>query len=72
MRIKEMIHQHRRDFSAIFECEHCDYLVRIENGYDDRNYHENVIPRMVCGQCEKTSPDTYVPRETKYMEGLVV
>lgn len=43
MRIKEIISQHRRDFKAIFECEHCGYT-ETKSGYDDANYHQNVIP----------------------------
>ena len=44
MRIKEIISQHRRDFKAIFECEHCGHT-ETKSGYDDANYHQNVIPK---------------------------
>lgn len=54
MRIKEIISAHRRDFKAIYECEHCAYEMRTY-GYDDDNFHNNVIPNMECKGCGKTS-----------------
>jgi uncharacterized CHY-type Zn-finger protein len=54
MRIKEIISQHRRDFRAIYECEHCNDSHE-DSGYDDANFHKNVIPNMVCGKCQKKS-----------------
>lgn len=71
MRIKEITFQHRRDFSAIYECEHCGET-RKGGGYDDDNYHRNVIPKMTCKSCGKTAADTYRPLSTKYPEGYVV
>ena len=65
MKIKEILSQHRRDFVAILECEHCGDTTRV-NGYDDHNYHHNVIPAFKCPSCEKTAPDTYKPLEPKY------
>lgn len=50
MRIKEKLSQHRRDFRAIYECEHCGNEVR-DYGYDDANFHQNVIPAMKCAEC---------------------
>ena len=52
MRIKEILSQHRRDFSAIYQCEHCGYEEK-SGGYDDANFHNNVIPNMVCKNCGK-------------------
>ncbi len=54
MRIKEKIDQHRRDFMAIYVCEHCGYEIK-GSGYDDANFHENVIPNIKCPQCGKSS-----------------
>ena len=71
MRIKEKINQHRRDFTAIFECEHCGSEVEAQ-GYDDANYHYNVIPNMKCINCSKTAGDDYKPMETVYPEGQQV
>lgn len=54
MKIKQIVFQHRRDFEAIFECEHCGNEEKIW-GYDDSNYHNNVIPNMLCRKCGKKS-----------------
>ena len=69
MKIKEIIHQHRRDFVAMFECEHCKHQEQMR-GYDDANYHVNVVPNMECRICKKTSPENYRPLATKYPEGF--
>jgi hypothetical protein len=54
MRIQKRIDQNRRDFTAIYECEACGATKR-GYGYDDANFHENVIPNMVCESCGATS-----------------
>ena len=38
MRIKQKIRQHRRDFTAIYECESCG-ATHEEGGYDDAYFH---------------------------------
>ncbi len=71
MKIKKKLSQHRRDFRAIYECEHCGHEEE-GYGYDDRNFHENVIPDMECTKCGKTAPGNYSPRATKYPEHKIV
>ena len=71
MRIQKIIWQHRRDFQAVYECEHCQATVT-RDGYDDTNFHMNVIPKMVCDTCMELSDSTYQPRHTKYPDGLSV
>ena len=71
MRIKEIKSQHRRDFLAIYECEHCGYEEE-KSGYDDANFHLNVIPDMVCPACNKKAPDSYAPLSTKYPEDFQI
>ena len=74
MKIKRIIYQHRRDFEAFFECEGCEYIVRA-NGYDDRNFHDNVIPRMKCPACGMSALDLGVdvrPLMTMYPEGFQI
>ena len=71
MKIKKVTSQSRRDFTAIYECEHCG-LEREGSGYDDANFHQNVIPAMQCVKCGKSSPADYAPQPTKYPEGLQV
>ena len=51
MKIKELVSQHRRDFTALMECEFCGHQEMNNSGYDDRYYHDNVIPNMKCGKC---------------------
>lgn len=74
MKIKKITSQHRRDFHAEFECEGCGHTIA-GVGYDDANFHENVIPNMKCKKCEKSSRDLgvdYRPLKTKYPEGMQV
>lgn len=71
MKIKEIKTQSRRDFTAVYECEHCGYT-HTDRGYDDAYFHDTVIPNMECHECGKTSPDTYRALTTKYPEGKVV
>ncbi len=65
MKIKEITYQHRRDFEAIFECEHCGAIEK-RYGYDDANFHQNVIPNMICKKCGKKAPENYRPLQPKY------
>jgi len=54
MRIQKIVSTSRRDFRAIYECESCGWT-RQGYGYDDANFHETVIPAMVCGSCGKSA-----------------
>jgi len=71
MRIKKMLSQHRRDFTAVYICEHCSHE---ENGtgYDDGYFHQSVIPEMKCGKCGLTAGDDYKPNTTRYPDGMSV
>ena len=74
MKIARIIYQHRRDFTAVYECEGCGHQVE-GRGYDDANYHQNVIPMMRCPECGKTSKECgadYRPLTTKYPEGYQI
>ena len=71
MKIKRITHQNRRDFYAIYECEHCGHEEE-GHGYDDANFHRNVIPKKECKQCGKTASADYRPFATKYPEGMQV
>ena len=71
MKIKKIINQNRRDFTAIYVCEHCG-AEEEGRGYDDDNFHRNVIPAKKCKKCEKSAPVDYHPMGTKYPEGMVV
>lgn len=53
MKIKQRTWQHRNDFSALMECEHCGHVQKLTSGYDDNFYHDRVIPAMHCSGCGK-------------------
>lgn len=74
MKIQSIINQHRRDFRAFYECEGCGGITN-SIGYDDRHFHEHVIPNMKCEKCGKSAVELGVkimPRGTKYPEGMTV
>ena len=71
MKIKKITSQNRRDFQAVYECEHCRHE-KAGYGYDDADFHNNVIPDMKCDECGKTATDDYRPLATKYPEWITV
>jgi len=71
MKIEKIIFQNRRDFQAVYVCKHCGYQMT-DYGYDDTNFHINVIPKMLCPKCGKTAPDDYRPLMPKYPDHVTV
>lgn len=71
MKIKTITSQNRRDFHAIYECEHCGHTEE-GSGYDDAYFHQHVIPDMECKSCGKKAGGAYRPLTTKYPEGVQV
>ncbi len=71
MKIQKIKSRSRRDFTAIYECDHCGHTEE-GDGYDDTNFHKNVIPRMKCSKCGKMGGGNYVPRKTKYAAHEVI
>lgn len=74
MKIKEYTYNNRRDFKAIYMCEECGFTKEAW-GYDDRNFHDNVVPNMKCDKCGKSRVDMGISGEfvqTKYEEGFQV
>lgn len=71
MKINKIISQHRRDFTALYECEHCGDTYE-GRGYDDANFHDNVIPKKECRKCGKTADESYRALSTKHPEGMQV
>jgi predicted RNA-binding Zn-ribbon protein involved in translation (DUF1610 family) len=74
MKIKEIVWQHRRDFEAIYECQGCGHTEK-GSGYDDRNFHDNVIPGFKCPECGESTNTLgvdYRPLTTKYPEGMQI
>ena len=71
MKIKSIRLRDRQDFIAIYGCEHCGHEIR-GSGYDDDNFHRNVIPKMVCRECGKATDENYKPLTTKYPTGIII
>jgi hypothetical protein len=42
------------------------------SGYDDDNYHCNVIPNFKCEKCDKPAPENYHPLATKHAAHVLV
>lgn len=72
MKVKTILSQHCRDFTAILECEHCSYEQVLEDGYDDSFYHSHVIPNILCKSCGKKACENYRPLTTKYSDSETV
>jgi len=77
MKLIEIISQHRRDFKGKYKCEGCGNIEQDKSmdSYDDRNFHDNVIPNRKCEKCGKSTIDLgIVPQcvNTKYPEGMQV
>ncbi len=51
MKIKEWLDQIRNDFWCTYECEHCGHETGKSSGYNDANFHDNVIPAKYCPEC---------------------
>ena len=77
MILKKILNQYRRDFQGKYECEFCGH-VETDNGmnsYDDRYFHDNVIPNKKCKKCSKSTlseGSTIQNTQTRYPEGFQV
>ena len=73
MRIKKIVEQTRRDFTAVYECDHddCDHE-ETGSGYDDKFFHETVVPDMVCPKCGRKAGEGFRALATKYPESMTV
>lgn len=66
MKIKEITWQHRNDFSAILECEHCDNDSQIlKTGYSDTYYYTKVLPSITCAKCKKDRLGNITDQDTQ-------
>ena len=71
MKIKKILSQNRRDFTALYECEHCGHEHE-GSGYDDANFHNNVIPKRECPECGKVAPEDHRPLAPKYAADEII
>ena len=72
MKITKMYDQSRRDFSFDAECEHCGHEVKRQGGYDDANFHNFVMPKMICPECGLASFTVGDRPTPRYPEGMSV
>jgi hypothetical protein len=75
MIIKKVLTYCRRDFTATLECEFCKAMDHLSSGYDDSNYHNNVLANRKCKNCDKSSisgKSKIIPKEPKYPENFVI
>lgn len=75
MKIKEITYEARRDFHAIMNCEFCNHDQILKSGYDDRYYHDNVIPEMKCEKCGESTLSkggSISHTKTRYPEGFQI
>ena len=77
MKLIAIISQSRRDFKGKYKCEGCGHIEEDSgmSSYDDRNFHDNVIPRMKCSKCGKSTLDLGLKPEftqTKYRSWEVI
>lgn len=71
MKIKKIVSQNRRDFRAVYECEHCQHEHET-SGYDDTHFHAKVVPKMECERCGEVAPNDYRPLATKHDDSAIV
>lgn len=73
MKIKKIISQHRRDFRALYVCDHedCNHS-HVGSGYDDAHFHQNVIPNKKCPECGRKALEDYRALTTKYPPHQIV
>lgn len=73
MRIKKKLHQHRRDFTALYECDWDDCNGTKEgNGYGDVYFHSEVIPTMPCPKCGRVAQDSTPKTAPDVAAGVVI
>ena len=77
MKLIRILSQIRRDFQGEYKCEFCGHIHKNKgmDSYDDRNYHDNVIPNKKCQKCGKStiSEKGIIDKtSTKYPEGMDV
>ena len=68
MKLTKITERYRRDFTGLYICEGCG-MEEKKNGYDDDNFHCNVMPKTKCRNCGKSTEDLGLNSEkikTKY------
>ena len=57
MKLISILYQNRRDFQGKYKCEFCNHIETDSSmdSYDDRYYHDEVIPNKKCKKCGKST-----------------
>ena len=77
MKLIKILAQNRRDFQGQYKCEFCGHeeTDNSMDSYDDRYFHDNVIPNVKCPKCGKSTNSeggTVEHTTTKYPEGYQI
>lgn len=70
MRLIKVTSRLGRDFWGDLECEFCKHPQKLNSGYDDNYFHQNVIPGMKCEACGKTGTEFKEQQEQEIIEEL--
>ena len=57
MKIEKITNQLGNDLYGVLVCESCGSTQKLIGGYDDANYHNNVMPTIKCKTCGKSRVD---------------
>ncbi|VTS50558.1 Uncharacterised protein [Streptococcus anginosus] len=72
MRIKKIYQSNTEEISQQNMSVNIVAFMKIDSGYDDANYHNNVVPNMECEKCGKKAEPNYRPLAPKYPEGYQI
>jgi len=77
MKLIETIAQFRRDFQGKYECEFCGHIDTDKSldSYDDRYYHDEVIPNIECSKCGESTLSaggSVTHTDTRYSNGFQI
>jgi len=77
MKLVRILDQSRRDFQGEYRCEFCNHTERDSgmSSYDDRYYHDTVVPQKKCKSCgQSTLSGGGTPErvDTRYPEGYQI
>ena len=64
MQLTKMKNKIRNDFTGVYVCEFCKFQEE-SYGYDDNDFHRNVIPKMKCKACKKSTNEPQTQGENQ-------
>ena len=57
MIVKEILHQQKDVFCAIYQCGHC-FKEHEDMGVDSKDFYEQILPYVLCKHCGKTEANS--------------